>query len=77
LLAFGVILGLWAAHWPGSQLAWLPFPLALWQAVTIYRYLSDSAQPHYFWLTTGALGLFAMTTLLWLAGLIFQWVSIG
>ncbi len=27
LLAFGVILGLWAAHWPGSQLAWLPISI--------------------------------------------------
>ena len=67
LLAFCVIVGLALARWPGSQLAWLAFPLAVWQTFAIRHY--TCAEPEsYFGLTIGALSLFAGTTALWLAG---------
>lgn len=68
-LAFCVILGLSIARWPGAQFTWLALPLAIWQAFTIRRYLSGRP-PRYLWLTMGALGLFALTSGLWLAGFV-------
>lgn len=72
-LALCAILGLLIAGWPGAQLLWLSLPLAIWQITSFRGYvLGDS--PHYLWLTMRALGLFALTTVLWLAG--YVWIMI-
>lgn len=72
LAAFCVIL-LWIARErPGVQWLWLAVPLAVWQCVAIInalreRYAHDRSS-HYRQLTMGAVGLFAFTAFLWLAG---------
>lgn len=67
LLAFCVIL-LWIAQGrPGMQWLWLALPVAVWQAAAVAR-AAVRRPPHYRWLTMGAVGLFAFTALLWLAG---------
>lgn len=71
VLAFCAMVGLSIMRWPGAQFAWLAFPLALWQSATIRRYL-HRASLHYHHLTIGALGLFAITAGLWLAG--YAWL---
>lgn len=78
--AFCVILILSLTRWPGSQYTSWALPLAVWQAVSV-RHLATSlhkrgrhaGQPveSFFTLTLGALGLFAGTTALWMAGLLF------
>lgn len=69
LLAFCVILGLFLLGWPGSQLAWLGLPVAAVQAARFQRY-TRGEPGRYLWLTMRAVGLFALTTGLWLAGYI-------
>ncbi len=71
LFAFCFILFLSVIHWPGAQFAWLAFPLAVWQAITIKRTFRQGGS-NYHWLTMRALGLFAITAGLWLAG--YAWV---
>lgn len=67
LLAFCVILVWMAGSRPGVQWLWLALPVAIWQAVSITR-AAFRRPPHYRWLTMGAVGLFAFTAMLWLAG---------
>jgi 1,4-dihydroxy-2-naphthoate octaprenyltransferase len=70
LLAFGIILALTILRWPGTQFAWLTLPLAVWQSITIRRYITPSAStPAFGWLTFRALSLFAVTATLWLVGI--------
>ena len=71
LLAFCLIIVLTVNHWPGSQFAWLALPLAVWQLWSI-RHILRRQSPNFQLLTIGALGLFAVTSGLWLAG--FAWL---
>ncbi len=74
LFAFCVIVILTIMGWPGAKLAWLPFPIAIWQAHRTSSLLrSDQPVPRYHWLTARALVLFALTTALWLFGVIAAW----
>jgi 1,4-dihydroxy-2-naphthoate octaprenyltransferase len=73
VLAFSVILGLWLGGWREASLAWLALPLALWQSATIRKYLG-SRPPEFLGLTMRAIGLFALTSMLWLAGQILSWL---
>jgi 1,4-dihydroxy-2-naphthoate octaprenyltransferase len=67
--AFCVILVLSLLHWPGSQYIRWMFPLAVWQVFAVRRHMR--AQPaNFLSLTLGALGLFAGTAVLWLAGFV-------
>lgn len=67
LAAFCVILAWIAQDDPGTQWLWLALPVAIWQAFAIAR-AAVRRPPHYRWLTLGAVGLFAFTAALWLAG---------
>lgn len=75
LLAFCVILGLYLFHWPGSQLVWLALPAAVWQAARFQSYTSGG-QTRYLWLTMRAVGLFALTTGLWLVGYLLMLIQV-
>lgn len=67
LMAFCVIL-LWIVRErPGVQWLWLVLPAMVWQAAAVAR-AALHRPPHYRWLTMGAVGLFATTAMLWLAG---------
>ncbi len=66
-LAFCAILGLSLARWPGAQFAWLALPLAAWQSWTIHNYIGQNI-PRFHGLTMRAIGLFAATAGLWVAG---------
>lgn len=68
-LAFCVILGLTLAHWPGARWSWLSLPLAAWQMVYVGRSVIHPPG-RFLWLTMGALALFALTSALWLVGLL-------
>ena len=74
-VAFCVIVALALAGWPGARIAWLPVPVAIWQAARTGRllHLSDHP-PGYHWFTFRALFLFALTTALWLAGVGLHWI---
>jgi 1,4-dihydroxy-2-naphthoate octaprenyltransferase len=73
--AFCVILALAFIRWPGAQAAWLPIPVALWQAVSARRLVQGEQVLRYHWLTTRALFLFALTAALWLAGVAVDWIQ--
>jgi 1,4-dihydroxy-2-naphthoate polyprenyltransferase len=74
ILAFCVILGLFAYHWPGAELIWLSLPLAAWHILYIRRYVTRE-RIHYTLLTLGALSLFASAAILWLAGLAIHYLT--
>lgn len=74
--AFCVILVLTLMDWPGSHYTRLALPLALWQALAVRRLGGQpwmgSPGRGFASLTLGALGLFAGTTVLWMAGIFFR-----
>jgi len=72
--AFAVVLGALAADWIAvSQAAWLllPAPLALWQIGVVFRQVHH-VQSHHRLMTTGAVGLFALSSAAALAGILLR-----
>lgn len=75
LLAFCVILVWIAQERAGVQWLWLALPVAIWQAAAVAR-AAVRRPPHYRWLTMGAVGLFALTAMLWLVGTALPLLSV-
>jgi 1,4-dihydroxy-2-naphthoate polyprenyltransferase len=73
LLACILTLGLAVYRWPGAYWAWLAVPLAGWQAYAISKVFSSTGGRRYLWLTMGAVGLFALSAMLWLTGFTLHW----
>lgn len=73
LAGFCVIVILAVAGWPGARLAAFALPLAAWQAICFGEYTRGAAL-RYTWLTARALGIFALTATLLLAGYAWIWI---
>src|SRR5574341_1403871 len=75
LIAAAVLVVLWSAlqarPWLPAKFLWLALPLAAWQCVSIALYARRAWQ-HNHLLTFGAIALFGLTALLWLAGIVVR-----
>lgn len=74
LLACLVVLGLVLNQVPGTRLAWLAVPLAVWQIIT-FRQERILNSPRYLSLTMGAIALFGFSAALWVAGYLLDWIN--
>lgn len=68
--AFGMVLWLALRGAPGAWAALLALPLAVFQAVQVWRIIADVRPWRYPWLTTAAIALMGLASALWLAGMV-------
>jgi hypothetical protein len=67
--AFAFIMISAVLKWPAARFAWLATPLAVWQIADMLWH-TQHAKANLQVLTSGAVGLFALTATLWLIGFV-------